>query len=185
MLDSELNIRKQNSQAKELLKLIEEKQQNKKNEKFENKNEQEDDFIVELKKNNKTNSKVQTQTTKSEKANLTEQILQNENPPKIPEHPQVCVYEGKSYKVTNISECNPYSGCYLAQGDKEYAVFGFIGDKITKIKSYSELKSENIKMRLNETLPNGIKQYLDVSRKDNYFVLNIVGNSMEWVMDLC
>ena len=75
-------------------------------------------------------------------------------------------------------------GCYLAQINNEYAILGYVGDSIFKIKYYKKLSSNKLQARINEKLNDGTIQYI-VRIGLHKFILNVKKDKMEYVMDLC
>ena len=75
-------------------------------------------------------------------------------------------------------------GCHLVKNSSGYAVIGFIGDKLTKIKTYSELKSEKIQARISEKIDDETSRYL-VRIGLKKFVLEVKSDEIKFVMDLC
>lgn len=95
-----------------------------------------------------------------------------------------CVWENKAFNVVSSVKFDEATGCHLAKNETGYIVLGFVGDKLYKVKEYSELKSEKIQARLNEKLPNGHLRYL-VRIGMNKFVVDVSENDVQYVIDLC
>lgn len=129
---------------------------------------------------------------------IEEQKIQNEvkkqveDKPKVEEKPKIesesvpaaCEIEGISYKFIKMVKCANNVSCCLAKNDKGYFVIGRMGEEYKILKQYSELKTENIQARVNETKPDGSVQYL-IRAGVHKFIVNMTQNSMEFVMDLC
>ena len=75
-------------------------------------------------------------------------------------------------------------GCHLAKKQIGYAVLAYCGDKITKIKYYSEVKSEKIHSRLSETLEDGTLRYL-IRIGMSKFIVDVSETDIKYVMELC
>lgn len=98
--------------------------------------------------------------------------------------PDFCVFEDERYSIVSASKFNENMGCYLAKNDNGYAVLGFVGDRIFKIKSYETLKTEKLQTRIAEKLDDGTVRYI-VRIGTHKFLLNVKSDDMEFVMDLC
>ena len=75
-------------------------------------------------------------------------------------------------------------GCHLAKGADGYVILGYVGDKLFKIKNYEMLKSEKLQTRMSEKLENGSSRYI-VRIGLHKFIVNVNGDNIEYVMDLC
>lgn len=115
---------------------------------------------------------------RKEAQNLTKKEVQ------IKDNNQKCILEEQSYVVVSSVNLTDDKGCHLVKNETGYAVVGFIGDKITKIKEYSELKSEKIQARLSEKLENGNLRFL-IRIGINKFIVDISETNIKYVMDLC
>lgn len=96
----------------------------------------------------------------------------------------ICNVENESYNVLSSVEFGNNLGCHLVKNSSGYAVIGFIGDKLTKIKTYSELKSEKIQARISEKIDDETSRYL-VRIGLKKFVLEVKSDEIKFVMDLC
>ena len=94
------------------------------------------------------------------------------------------VIDNQTFEIVAESKFVDKVGCLLAKSDQEYAVIGFIGDKMFKIKHYEKLETENIQSRLSETLSDGNVRYL-IRIGIHKFILNVNNSNMEFIMDLC
>lgn len=94
-----------------------------------------------------------------------------------------CLWENQAFNVIRTVEFENNKGCHLAKNDTCYIVLGFIGDRLFKIKEYTELKSENIQARLSEKLDNGHLRYL-VRMGITKFVIDVSNDTMQHVLDL-
>ena len=92
--------------------------------------------------------------------------------------------EGESFVVVSSTVLVENKGCYLVKNEKGYAVIGYIGDSLTKIKEYTELKSEKIQSRLSEKLSDGTQRFL-IRIGINKFIVDVDSNNIRYVMDLC
>ena len=85
-----------------------------------------------------------------------------------------------------VSECDftDNIGCYLAKNSNGYTVIGFSGDNTFTMKQYDSLDNEKIRARASEELDDGAVRY--IVRVDNHkFIVNVSGDKLEYVMDLC
>ena len=98
--------------------------------------------------------------------------------------PKTCTVEGEKYEIISASPITNNIGCYLAKNESGYEILGYIGEKIVRIKYYEKVQSKRIQTRLNEKFENGKAQYL-VRLGLHKFVLDVTGDNMEYVMDLC
>ena len=98
--------------------------------------------------------------------------------------PSVCVIENETFKIIKTQNFTDRMGCYLAKSDEGYAILGYVGNKIFKIKYYEKLSSENLQSRVSEKLPDGSLRYI-VRIGLHKFILNVSQDDMEYVMDLC
>ena len=95
-----------------------------------------------------------------------------------------CLVDGKQYNIISTSKLTDKMGCYLAKNGKEFAILGFIGKSIFKIKYYENLNSTRIQARINEKLDENTTQYI-IRIGIHKFIVNVTDNNMEYVMDLC
>jgi len=130
--------------------------------------------------------------------NSTEELAQKENEKrierinqiknKIVEKPKAkvinCFMDGESMQILSSVELGENKGCYLAKKSDGFLVLGYIKDKLIKIKSYTELKSEKIQARKSEDLPDGTSRFI-VRIGINKFVIDLKENEIKYVMDLC
>ena len=149
-------ISRTNDKAKELIKIIDE-QQKERNIK-------------------RINQPVQPKNTKPKEAQNVTNSIQSEI--------KNCLVEGEQYSIISTSKLSDKMGCYLAKNDKEYAILGFIGESIFKIKYYETLTSNKLQTRVNEKLDENTTQYL-VRIGIHKFIVNVTKDNMEYVMDLC
>lgn len=98
--------------------------------------------------------------------------------------PTKCLLDGESFVVVSSVSLADNIGCYLAKNENGYAVVGYVADALTKIKEYSELKSEKIQARLSEKLANGTQRFL-IRIGVNKFIVDVSGDQVCYVMDLC
>lgn len=96
----------------------------------------------------------------------------------------ICNVENESYNVLSSIEFENNLGCHLVKNSSGYAVIGFIGDRLTKVKTYSELKSEKIQARISEKIDDETSRYL-VRIGLKKFVLEVKSDEIKFVMDLC
>jgi hypothetical protein len=122
-------------------------------------------------------------TQEPEKEKKTEDNVE-ENQNQNSNKPQLCSIDDKTYNIISDAPIDDEKGCYLANNGNEYVVVGYIKNATIKIKTYENLKSKKIQIRLNEILKDGTEQYL-VKIGLNKFILNVTKDSMCWVMDLC
>ena len=94
-----------------------------------------------------------------------------------------CVIDGESFKVLSSVNFSENTGCHLVKNSSGYAVMAYIGDKLTKIKTFDELKSEKIQARLSEVLDDGSCRYL-IRVGIAKFIVNANSSSVEFIMDL-
>ena len=103
---------------------------------------------------------------------------------KVEEPKVTCTFNNETYNILSSVNFNENTGCHLAKNKNGYTVFGFIGDKILKIKQYTILKSEKIQARISEKLDDGGARYI-VRIGVHKFVVNVYKDKIEYVMDLC
>lgn len=95
-----------------------------------------------------------------------------------------CILDGESYNVVSSVNFDENKGCHLAKNENGYTVLGFIGDKLIKIQSYDNLKSEKIQARFSEKLEDETSRYI-IRIGLKKFVVNVIENDIQYVMDLC
>lgn len=98
--------------------------------------------------------------------------------------PEFCILDGKRFSIISVSYFTEQMGCYLAKNDEGYCIIGFAGDSVFKIKYYEKLGTEKLQSRVSEKLEDGTTRYI-VRIGIHKFILNVKGNDMEFVMDLC
>lgn len=103
---------------------------------------------------------------------------------KVEEPKVTCTFNNETYNILSSVNFGENTGCHLAKNKNGYTVFGFIGDKILKIKQYTILKSEKIQARISEKLDDGGARYI-VRIGVHKFVVNVYKDKIEYVMDLC
>ncbi len=96
----------------------------------------------------------------------------------------VLEYNNETYTILSSANFTSDTGCHLVKNKSGYAVFGFVGNKLQKIKQYALLKSEKIQTRLSENLDNNKSRYI-VRIGIHKFVVNVSDSDIEYVMDLC
>lgn len=101
-----------------------------------------------------------------------------------PQGPLVCSIDGVKYPVLDKADFGGDRGCCLIKDGESYWVAGFTAQKYFKIKKYDTLKTEKIQARISEKLPDGTLRYI-IRLGSHKFILNVSGNSMEYVIDLC
>ena len=114
----------------------------------------------------------------AKKTNITKKEDKNENQIKL------CVIENESFDILSSVSFINNMGCHLAKNSKGYSVIGYIGDKLFKIKTYPELKSEKIQARMSEKGDNGNPRYI-VRIGIHKFILEIENENIRFIMDLC
>lgn len=112
-----------------------------------------------------------------------QEIAPQEEEPKI-EDKTSCIIDDVVYTIVNHAPFDDTKGCYLAKNSDGYSVLGYVEDRVFKIKHYDNLKSEKLQARVSEKLKDGGIRYL-VRLGVHKFVLNVVDDKMEFVMDLC
>ena len=110
-------------------------------------------------------------------------ISENFEKNKIPV-PEVCVIDDYEYKIVSSCNITGQKGCYLAKESEGYCIIAFNGEYVKKIKSYNNLKTEKIQIRIDEQLADGTLRCL-VKTGLNKFIMNFTENDMEYVMNLC
>lgn len=95
-----------------------------------------------------------------------------------------CIFEGETYTVISTAHFIGRAGCYLAKNEKGYIILGHYGEKLINLKQYETLKSEKIQTRLSEKLSDDTYRYL-VRIGINKFVVDVNGDNINYVMDLC
>ncbi len=95
-----------------------------------------------------------------------------------------CLIDGIKYDVVSECDFTDNIGCYLAKNSNGYTVIGFSGDNTFTMKQYDSLDNEKIRARASEELDDGAVRY--IVRVDNHkFIVNVSGDKLEYVMDLC
>lgn len=94
-----------------------------------------------------------------------------------------CIIDGVTYTIISTTEFSEGKGCHLAKKDGGYAVLGFIGNKLIKLKEFENLKSERITARLSERLPEGVSRHI-VRIGLTKFIVNVTDNNIEYLMAL-
>ena len=94
------------------------------------------------------------------------------------------IVDNEIYEIISKSAINEKMGCYLVKNSNGYAVMGYIGERVFKIKTYEKLKTEKLQARVSEKLDDGTLRYI-VRVGMNKFILNVKDDKMEYVMDLC
>lgn len=148
---------KRSEDADKLLKLIEEKQQKQQNQEI-------------AKQKTKIKEVIKQDTAKAEQTN--ENIA------------NTFVIDNEIYEIVSKSSITDKLGCYLVKNSSGYAIMGFVGEKVFKIKSYECLKNEKLQTRVSEKLNDGTVRYL-VRIGVHKFILDVRDDNMEFVMDLC
>ena len=148
---------KPSEEAEKLLKLIEEKQAEK-----------------------QQKQEISRQQQEEVKVNVE---LENKDLPKE-EDIKTFIVDNEIYEIVSKSNLTDKLGCYLVKNSSGYAIMGFIGEKVFKIKSYQRLKTEKLQTRVSEKLKDGTTRYI-VRIGMHKFILNVKDDNMEYVMDLC
>lgn len=94
------------------------------------------------------------------------------------------IVDNEIYEIISKSAINEKMGCYLVKNSNGYAVMGYIGERVFKIKTYEKLKTEKLQARVSEKLDDGTLRYI-VRVGMHKFILNVKDDKMEYVMDLC
>lgn len=94
------------------------------------------------------------------------------------------IVDNEIYEIVSKSNLTDKLGCYLVKNSSGYAIMGFIGEKVFKIKSYQRLKTAKLQTRVSEKLKDGTTRYI-VRIGVHKFILNVKDDNMEYVMDLC
>lgn len=149
--------KKKDLDAEKLINLIEQKQAKKKEKIIENEKQN----IINENKNN-------TSIKETEPNTIT----------------KTCVVDNDIYEIVSTSNFTNNMGCYLAKSLAGYCILGFVGDKLFKIKYYEKLKSEKLQARMSDKLADGTLRYI-VRIGIHKFIMNVSGDNMEYVMDLC
>ena len=95
-----------------------------------------------------------------------------------------CKIDTKRYNIIKTTSCDENFNCCLAHDENGYDVIGQLNGGYQILKHYDSLKSENLKMRVNEKNVDGSAQYL-IRIGINKFLVNVTQTGMEFVMDLC
>lgn len=148
---------KPSEEAEKLLKLIEEKQAEK-----------------------QQKQEISRQQQEEVKVNVE---LENKDLPKE-EDIKTFIVDNEIYEIVSKSNLTDKLGCYLVKNSSGYAIMGFVGEKVFKIKSYERLKTEKLQTRVSEKLKDGTTRYI-VRIGVHKFILNVKDDNMEYVMDLC
>ena len=94
------------------------------------------------------------------------------------------IVDNEIFEIVSKSNFTDKLGCYLVKNSNGYAIMGFVGEKVFKIKSYERLKTEKLQTRASEKLNDGTIRYI-VRIGMHKFILNVKDDNMEYVMDLC
>lgn len=94
------------------------------------------------------------------------------------------IVDNEIFEIISKSNFTDKLGCYLVKNSNGYAIMGFVGEKVFKIKSYKRLKTEKLQTRASEKLNDGTIRYI-VRIGVHKFILNVKDDNMEYVMDLC
>lgn len=94
------------------------------------------------------------------------------------------IVDNEIFEIVSKSNFTDKLGCYLVKNSNGYAIMGFVGEKVFKIKSYERLKTEKLQTRVSEKLNDGTIRYI-VRIGVHKFILNVKDDNMEYVMDLC
>lgn len=94
------------------------------------------------------------------------------------------IVENESYTVISSTYFTDNMGCHLAQNENGFAILTFVGDKVSKIKTYDKLNNKKIQSRLSETLPDKTQRYI-IRIGSNKIIVDVNDNSIKYVMDLC
>ena len=94
------------------------------------------------------------------------------------------IVDNEIFEIVSKANFTDKLGCYLVKNSNGYAIMGFIGEKVFKIKSYQRLKTEKLQTRVSEKLKDGTVRYI-VRIGVHKFILNVKDDNMEYVMDLC
>lgn len=116
--------------------------------------------------------------TPAERDKKVEKIVEQENKTDLK-----CIIDGESFTVVSSTEFATGFGCHLAKNENGYAILGYIGDKLCKLKSYETLKSEKIHSRLSDNVDENTSRYL-IRIGINKFVVDVSDNNINYVMDL-
>ena len=116
--------------------------------------------------------------------NIQQQVSVIEKPQEKNNTPDVCKIDGVSYNIIKSVSCENNLSCYLAKDDKGYEVIGNLNGNYKILKHYDQLRTENLQARISETNPDGSIQYL-IRTSVHKFIIKIMKNEMEFIMDLC
>ena len=108
---------------------------------------------------------------------------ENKNLPKE-EDIKTFIVDNEIFEIVSKSNFTDKLGCYLVKNSNGYAIMGYIGEKVFKLKSYKSLKTEKLQTRVSEKLKDGTIRYI-VRVGVHKFILNVKDDNMEYVMDLC
>lgn len=149
-----------------------------------NQNEKSDkmaDILAQMMDNNEeTSNDTQQDTAKSSKISDSDKKQKNTSS----NSELKCIFEGINYDIISSAVLKDDIGCHLAKSNNGYAIFGYNGDTIKILKEFKSLKSEKIFARLSETLSDGTSRYL-IKVGLNKLVVDIKGDDVKYVMDLC
>lgn len=93
------------------------------------------------------------------------------------------IEDGKTYNVISSVNLQDNKGCYLTQNNDGYDVFGYIGEKITKIRHYEDLKTRNIYAKLSEQVNDTVAKYI-IRIGLQKFIITVLEDKIEFLMDL-
>lgn len=141
---------------------------------------------------NKAEETTQSPQTPSKEDIELSEILEQKTPPvttvpnkkDIEEQVQTYTFNNKEYTIVKTSVLKEDAECHLVKSSDGYSVMGYLGESIFNLKEYDKLNPETLQTRLSEKLAEGGERYM-VRCGKHKFLLDIKGNKMELVMDLC
>lgn len=94
-----------------------------------------------------------------------------------------CILDGKSYSVLSSVNLIDNIGCHLAKNNDGYIVLAYVGDRLSPLRQFDNIKSENISARLSEKLASGALRYI-VRLGATKFIVEVKDGCVNYVMDL-
>jgi hypothetical protein len=93
-------------------------------------------------------------------------------------------YENERFFLIKTVPCGKNAECNLTKSDNGYTIFGYTNGKRKVLKHYDSLKTTNMQIRENNKYEDGKNQYI-VKIGVQKFIIQLINDNMEFVMDLC
>lgn len=93
------------------------------------------------------------------------------------------IIDNESLIVLNTAKINQNIGFHLAKSNSGYTVLGYINNELIKLKTYDNLKSEQIQARLNKRIDEQTSSYI-IKIGTAKFIVEVIDNNIKYLMDL-